>query len=445
VGLPEGIGEKVACIVVPDDEYDISLSRVEMHRLIEEHFREVSASLPYYKRVKVLHFTDIELPRTATRKVKRREVVQLLESLEQSERSGRRSITKEVTDSDSIWLMGLVATVANRPRSEVSIDARLSDLGFDSLMFVELATSIENAGGSISAPERFNEVQDIRELVSVVSRRGGGAFKQELRTEEREKSDEIHIPSFIRNVGNKAGDALQRLFYDQFLQTHYEGQSNIPPHTNFLVAANHCSHLDMGLIKMALGEAGNDLVALAAADYFFDTKYKRAVMENFTNLVPMERTGSLRQSLRHARSFLDRGYNALIFPEGTRSVTGIMADYKPVIGYLALHAKVGILPMYLQGTYEAMPKGTTIIKNRDISARIGRFLPYEELEEMTQGMARAEAYRLIAAYVRHEVVNLRDRTRDIFDAKYLRNQMKNERRAPLIESEEVEESAASMI
>ena len=84
----------------------------------------------------------------------------------------------------------------------------------------------------------------------------------------------------------------------------------------------------MGLTKMALGEYGKDMVALAAADYFFDTKYKRAVMENFTNLVPMERTGSLRQSLRHAKSFLDRGYNALIFPEGTRSMTGIMADYQ---------------------------------------------------------------------------------------------------------------------
>ena len=138
-------------------------------------------------------------------------------------------------------------------------------------------------------------------------------------------------------------------------------------------------------------------------------------MENFTNLVPMERTGSLRQSLRHARSFLDQGYNALIFPEGTRSMTGIMADYKPVVGYLALHARVGILPMYLDGTYEAMPKGTTIIKNRDIGARIGRFLSIEELEEMTKGMARAEAYRLIAARVRHEVVNLRDRTRHQFD------------------------------
>ena len=444
VGLPDGIGEKVACIVVPDDEYDISLSRAELHRLVEEHFRQVSAALPYYKRVKVLHFTDIELPRTATRKVKRREVVQIIESLEQTEKSGRKVSAKEVADADSGWLVGLISTVANRPRSEVSIDTRLSDLGFDSLMFVELASAIENAGGSISAPERFNEVQDVRELISVVSRRGAAAPKQETRIDDGKDDDEIHIPSFVRTAGNKAGDVLQRLFYDQFLRTSYEGRSNIPPHTNFLVAANHCSHLDMGLTKMALGDAGKDMVALAAADYFFDTKYKRAVMENFTNLVPMERTGSLRQSLRHARSFLDRGYNALIFPEGTRSMTGVMADFKPVIGYLALHAKVGILPTFLHGTYEAMPKGTTIIKSRDIGARIGRFLTYEELEEMTRGMARAEAYRLIAAYVRHEIVNLRDKTRGSFDAKRLRKQMKAERKTQLLETDETEESAASV-
>ena len=436
VGLPDGIGEKVACLVVPDDEYDISLSRVELHRLVEEHFREVSATLPYYKRVKVLHFTDIELPRTATRKVKRREVVQIMTALEESQKSGRRSLAQEAADADSQWLLGLVATVSNRSRSEIAIDTRLSDLGFDSLMFVELATAIENAGGSISAPERFNEIQDLRELVTVVSRRGGVSAKRETRPDDQKKDDEIHIPSFVRTAGNKAGDLLQRFLYDQFLRTHYEGRSNIPPHANFIVAANHCSHLDMGLTKMALGEYGKDLVALAAADYFFDTKYKRAVMENFTNLVPMERTGSLRQSLRHAKSFLDRGYNALIFPEGTRSMTGIMADFKPVVGYLALHARVGILPVFLDGTYEAMPKGTTIIKNRDVGARIGRFLPIEELEELTKELPRAEAYRLIAARVRHEVVNLRDRTRKPFDAKGVRKQLRSERRAQLVDEHE---------
>ncbi|HEX5604618.1 MAG TPA: AMP-binding protein, partial [Pyrinomonadaceae bacterium] len=388
VGLADGIGEKVACLVVPDDEYDISLSRAALHRLVEEHFREVSASLPYFKRVKVLHFTDIELPRTATRKVKRREVVQIMESMEESQKSGRRGSAQESANADSFWLLGLVSSVANRSRSEVSNDTRLSDLGFDSLMFVELATAIENAGGTISAPERFNEVQDVRELLTVVSRQPSAAPKQETRVDDQKKDDEIHVPSFVKTAGNRAADFLQQFLYDQFLRTHYEGRSNIPPHTNFLVAANHCSHLDMGLTKMALGEFGKDLVALAAADYFFDTKYKRAVMENFTNLVPMERTGSLRQSLRHAKSFLDRGYNALIFPEGTRSMTGIMADFKPVVGYLALHARVGILPMFLDGTYEAMPKGTTLIKSRDVGARIGRFLEIEELEEMTKGMPR---------------------------------------------------------
>jgi long-chain acyl-CoA synthetase len=248
----------------------------------------------------------------------------------------------------------------------------------------------------------------------------------------------------MRAIGNKGVDLMQRALYERLLRTKYEGRTNIPYHTNFIVAANHSSHLDMGLVKMALDDAGQDLVALAAADYFFDTKYKRAYMENFTNLVPMERTGSLRQSLRHARSFLDRGFNALIFPEGTRSMSGIMADFKPVIGYLALASRVGILPIYLDGTYAAFPKGSTILKSRDVGARIGRFVSAAELEEMTRGMARAEAYRLIAARVRHDIVNLRDRTNVKFDAKALRQQWKAERRSARLEASDAEFATAEV-
>ena len=431
VGLPDGIGEKVACLVVADDEYDITLSRAELRRKVEEHFREVSASLPYYKRVKVLQFTDIELPRTATRKVKRAEVIPILETLGTNNKADAATPSETAADSETRWLVGIVSNVTNRSQSEISLNSRLADLGFDSLMFVELATAIENAGGSITAPERLNEAQDLRELASVVSRRPGSSTKgPTARSESRRNEDEeIHVPSLVSRAGTRAGDVLQRLFYDRLLDTHYEGTSNIPAHTNFIVAANHSSHLDMGLTKMALGESGKDMVVLAAADYFFDTKYKRAVMENFTNLVPMERTGSLRQSLRHASSFLDRGYNALIFPEGTRSVTGEMADFKPIIGYLALHTGVGILPVYLHGTYDAMPKGSNIIKNRKVGARIGRYLEIADLEEMAEGLPRAEAYRLIAARVRHEVENLRDQTRRKFDGKELRKRWKAERRA----------------
>ncbi len=64
------------------------LSRDETRRKIEEHFRDVSSALPFFKRVKALHFSDDELPRTATRKVKRREVVEIIERMEERTRAG---------------------------------------------------------------------------------------------------------------------------------------------------------------------------------------------------------------------------------------------------------------------------------------------------------------------------------------------------------------------
>ncbi len=66
VGLPEeGGGEKVACLVVPEygDE-----SKDVVRRRIEEHFRKVSASLPFYRRVKLLHFFDGVLEKTSSRR-----------------------------------------------------------------------------------------------------------------------------------------------------------------------------------------------------------------------------------------------------------------------------------------------------------------------------------------------------------------------------------------
>jgi long-chain acyl-CoA synthetase len=333
-------------------------------------------------------------------------------------------------------LIDIVATVSSRPREQITLETRLVDLGFDSLMFVELASAIEGSGGMLTSPDTLADAQDIRELAAAVSRQPSVRQESQSTGDAARQDGEIYIPSLVKTVGGKGIEVLQRAFYERFMRTRYEGQSNIPVHTNFLVAANHTSHLDMGLAKMAIGEAGRDMVALAAADYFFDNKYKRAYMDNFTNLVPMERSGNLRQSLRHARSFLDRGYNALIFPEGTRSMTGKMAEFRPVVGYLALTARIGILPIYLHGTYEAMPKGANIIKKRDVGARIGRFLPIEQLEEMTSGMARAEASRLIAALVRHEIENLRDGTRLNFDAKAVRRRWKSEGHSGDTETEE---------
>ena len=435
VGLPdEDGGEKISSLVVPDYEQDIVLTRAEVNKKIEEHFREVSAGLPFFKRVKVMHITPFELPRTATRKVKRPEVVEMLLALEERDRKKTKAVAESRGDDNMLWMRKIVATVSSRPLSDIAIEDKLTDLGFDSLMFVELQAAVEDAGGRVLSPDTLNEVQTVRELMTAVQRVDKTKrLADEPKIEEKRDEEEIHIPSLVRRVGNAAVELAQEALYSNVLKTTIKGQANVPMHVNFIVAPNHASHIDTGLVKRALGkDVAEQTVAVAAADYWFDTKYKRAYMNNFTTLVPIERTGSLRQSLRHVTRILNEGYNALIFPEGTRSLTGEIAEFKPVIGYLALNQKIGILPIYLWGTYEAYPKGMTIPKREsigaEVGAKIGRFLSYEELRDMTEGVPNTEAYRLVAARVQHEVENMRDGKRDKFDVAAVRKAWKAERR-----------------
>jgi len=106
------------------------------------------------------------------------------------------------------------------------------------------------------------------------------------------------------------------------------------------------------------------IAALAARDYFFDTPLKRAYFGNFTNLIPMDRSGSLKRSLRAALTALSRGYHLLIFPEGTRTRDGAMGPFYPTAGYLALHGRVDVLPVWLGGTHEALPPGAGLPRPR---------------------------------------------------------------------------------
>jgi 1-acyl-sn-glycerol-3-phosphate acyltransferase len=183
-----------------------------------------------------------------------------------------------------------------------------------------------------------------------------------------------------------------------------------PPFGGFIVCANHASHLDTGLVKYALGDMGEALVALAAKDYFFEDPVRKMYFENFTNLVPMERHGSLRESLRLAGEVIQNGYILLIFPEGTRSDTGVMTDFKPSLGYLAMQNKCGILPMYLAGTHDAMPKGRYLPKRGErVSATIGPYLSYTDVVALGAGKPRSEQYRAITYAVERTIRRLAPR------------------------------------
>jgi long-chain acyl-CoA synthetase len=427
VGLPDegGVGEKVACLCVPDYK---DRPREEVRREIEDHFRAVSAKMPFYRRVKVMRLWDGELPRTSTRKVKRKLVVEELKRLERAAVSGEKVRQAALASTGGVadWLYPLIADVVQRPVSEVRPEALLAgDLGFDSLMLTELSVALEQAGVPLPAVNDLTQVQTVEDLRKLVARSGRrtpaeaaarklgvaarkGEAKEEHGEAAGEEAKEIPVPSGIADVGRALLSFGQRVIYGGVFDVKLSGKSFIPQNANFLVVANHASHLDMGLVKVVLGDQGERLTVLAARDYFFDTPLKRAYFENFTNLIPMDRHGSLRESLRLAGEALTQGYNLLIFPEGTRTPDGQMREFKPTLGYLALTYKVDVLPMYLEGTREALPKGSIFPKSNRLAVRIGPALGYSEMRRRTQGMARSESYRHVTGLAEASVKALRD-------------------------------------
>ena len=426
VGLPDegGVGEKVACLCVPEykdpkDKDGPARPREEVRQEIEEHFREVSAGMPFYRRVKVLRLWDGDLPKTSTRKVKRKLVVEELKRQERIATSSEkvRQQAAATTGGVADWLYPLIAEVSQRPVSAVKPEAQLTgELGFDSLMLTELSAALENAGVPLPAVDNLSQihtVDDLRKLVAQSGRRAAAEPKRvpvsEPPTEsERDHGDEIPVPEPLADVGRALLSFGQRVLYGGVFDVKVTGKTFIPQNRNFLVVANHASHLDMGLVKVVLGDQGERLTALAARDYFFDTRLKRAYFENFTNLIPMDRNGSLRESLRMAGEALQQGYNLLIFPEGTRSTTGQLGEFYPTLGYLALTCKVDVLPLWLEGTYDALPKGSIFPKSTHLGVRIGPALPYPEMKKRTQGMARSESYRHVTRLAEEAVKALRE-------------------------------------
>jgi long-chain acyl-CoA synthetase len=173
VGLPDGVGEQVAAAVVANYEHDAMLARTEVHARIDEHFRKVSGDLPFWKRVKVMHvWPNDDLPRTAKRSVKRREVVAELQSLrKKADESAGALVAAVRTDENAVaWLLDTVATVSGRRRADVVLGSRFDQLGFDSLMYAELSSAMENAG--VHVPEDFDvtSLGTVAELHEVLAR-----------------------------------------------------------------------------------------------------------------------------------------------------------------------------------------------------------------------------------------------------------------------------------
>ncbi len=129
-----------------------------------------------------------------------------------------------------------------------------------------------------------------------------------------------------------------------------------PPPVIF--APNHHSHLDTGLMISSIPRCWRrELVAAAAADYFFDSHWKAAMAALTLNAVPIDREVTSRKSSDMFRDLIADGHSLLIYPEGGRSPDGWGQEFKGGAAYLSARTGAPVVPVFIDGTGAIYGKG----------------------------------------------------------------------------------------
>jgi 1-acyl-sn-glycerol-3-phosphate acyltransferase len=125
--------------------------------------------------------------------------------------------------------------------------------------------------------------------------------------------------------------------------------------------ANHNSHMDTPVILRALPGRWRRRTAVAAATDYFYAKRRNALSASLVfGTVPLDResgAGVGPGQTAHIERLIAAGGSLLVFPEGTRSHDGRVARLRSGAALLAAEHDLPIVPIYVSGTREAMPRG----------------------------------------------------------------------------------------
>jgi len=160
----------------------------------------------------------------------------------------------------------------------------------------------------------------------------------------------------------------------------------------FLVCPNHSSHLDVSTLRLALGRRHRRRLAAAAAeDYFFTGHRTLAFLAAWLGGFAFRRHGANPRSIAEIQGLLARGWSVLIFPEGTRSRSGVIAPFKPGIGLVATRTGRPVVPVRMVGLHDVLAPGRRRPSRGRVEVRFGkplRAMPGEDARAFT---ARLEA------------------------------------------------------
>ncbi len=423
-GKPGESEDRLHAVIVPN--FDVLRQRkvVNAKEVLRYDVEGLSTQIPSTKRISSYEIWQEDLPRTTTRKIKRFEVEKRVKAnlAKKPENGGELPTQKALTAEDNAWLTqpdvqrGLkIIREASRSAPETmhpTLNLEL-DLGLDSMQRVELLSRLEEELGGDLAESQLVEIYTVRDLIDAVlqsaaSGAGGQAARPAFAGWKSILGEEIADPDVLALAHPStlndgfwflASRVLQMISFDLF-RLRVSGLEKLPKTGAFILSSNHQSYIDpLILASVTPWQLFRRLFAVGTSDVFgkpfmrgIARSLKTIVVDPDANLIPAMRAGAFG---------LRQGLILIIYPEGERSIDGTPKVFKKGAAILSIHMQAPIVPVAIEGFYDAWPRKKFFQRFAPLEIAIGDpIVPPPESE------ASEQAFEKLTAELKARVVSM---------------------------------------
>ncbi len=427
-------------IIQPDLDNFRKFASVNLHLAIKERFGNAEQSLPIHKRLKGFTIALEDLPHDLFGKLDRNAVKEVYEPRVRAGIEGALPVSEDLTAADhrliesetGIRILACLKEHSGIKRPIILEDSLELDLDIDSLGRVELASRLALAFRADIKDEAIARAFTVKDLILEITDALKGAkgirpeedkvlpsrpgyWKKHLQVLPKEE----HLGALEFGTGFFAWllrfsiMAIDYLILKLFFSIKAEGEENVPKEGGYILYPNHTSDLDGPAINACLPRRPRQVFQLF---YFIFIPYslaafkKSPLLRNFVKMVrfiPFDYSAHFLEALRSAYLVLQRGKGLCFFPEGMRSPTGEVGKFKKGFGILAKETGAKLVPVAIEGAYEAWPCTAKHPKRHPIRVRFGKPLLPEDLEKEGLVMGAKNSYDAICVAARKALIELK--------------------------------------
>ena len=173
-------------------------------------------------------------------------------------------------------------------------------------------------------------------------------------------------------------------FLKIFIGLKYVNEKTLKNKKQFILIANHNSHMDTMAIMSAIPSRYIHKVhPIAARDFFGGSLFKKILMRYLVNatLIQRDRDDPNNDPIDSMDKMLKKSRSLILFPEGSRGTPGVMSKFKKGLGYLIQrNPEINVIPVYLDNVYKTLPRGKNLILPYNCSIKFGDPIKFKSMD-----------------------------------------------------------------